>query len=76
MSDDDGLQTVQMLDDARLEAEVGRGTRRSLLERALVGAAGVAAGATLPPVASAAARAGDSSVATFGRVAVSTKRSS
>ncbi len=70
MSDHDGLQTVQTLDDALLEAEVGRGTRRWLLERAVVG---VAAGATLPPVASAAARAGDSSAATFGRVAVTTE---
>jgi hypothetical protein len=66
-------QTVQTLDDALREADVGSRTRRWLLERAAVGAAGVAAGAALGPVASAAASDGDSSLRAFGRVAVTTE---
>lgn len=73
MSDHDDPHTVQTLDDALRGAEVTERTRRWLLERAAVGAAGVAAGAALGPVSSAAASVGDSSLRAFGRVAVTTE---
>jgi hypothetical protein len=73
MSKHDDAQTVQMLDDALRAADAPGHTRRGLLERAAVGAAGVAAGAALAPAASVAASGGDSSLAAFGRVAATTE---
>jgi hypothetical protein len=73
MSDHDDSHTVETLDGALRGAEVGGRTRRWLLERAAVGAAGVAAGAALAPGGSAAASNGGNSVPAFGRVAVTTE---
>ena len=73
MSDHDDSHTVQTLDGALRGAEVGGRTRRWLLERAAVGAAGLAAGAALAPGGSATASNGGNSVPAFGRVAVSTE---
>jgi hypothetical protein len=73
MSDYEDPQTVQTLDDALRAAEVGGGTRRWLLERAAIGAAGVAAGAAFSPAAGAAAGDGGNSVPAFGKVAVTTE---
>jgi hypothetical protein len=72
-SDHDRPHTVQTLDDALREAEVGGRTRRWLLERAAVGVAGAAAGGALAPVATAASSDGGGSVRAFGTVAVTTE---
>lgn len=64
---------VSKLEDALRKAGSPRGTRRWLLERAAVGAAGVAAGGALDPAGAALASGGDSSINAFGTVAVTTE---
>ncbi len=61
------------LEDALRKADTPGGTRRWLLERAAVGAAGVAAGGALAPAGSALASEGHSSIGEFGTVAVTTE---
>ena len=73
MPDQSHPPTVQTLDRALQKAGTPRGTRRWLLERAGVGAAGVAAGGALDPVSGALAFGGRSSIAEFGTVAVTTE---
>ena len=62
-----------MLEDALRKAGSPRGTRRWLLERAALGAAGVAAGGALDPAGAALAKGGHSSINAFGTVAVTTE---
>lgn len=71
---------VHELEDALRKSGSPRGTRRWLLERAAVGAAGVAAGGALGPTSAALAKGGHtltrgrrSSIKTFGTVAVTTE---
>ena len=64
---------VAKLDDALRKAGSRRGTRRWLLERAAVGAAGVTAGGALDPAGAAVAKGGQSSIRAFGTVAVTTE---
>jgi len=64
---------VRTLEDALRQAGSPRGTRRWLLERAAVGAAGVAAGGALAPAGAALARDRHSSISSFGTVAVTTE---
>lgn len=64
---------VAKLEDALRKAGSPRGTRRWLLERAAVGAAGVAAGGALDPAGAALAKSGHSSIGAFGSVAVTTE---
>lgn len=71
---------VPKLEDALRKAGSPRGTRRWLLERAAVGAAGAAAGGALAPAGAALARGGSpsirrghSSINAFGTVAVTTE---
>lgn len=73
MSEQGDSQTVQTLDRALKEAGTGGRTRRSLLERAAVGAAGVVAGGALLPAGEAAADGGGGSILEFGTVAVTTE---
>jgi hypothetical protein len=61
------------LDDALRKTGTASGTRRWLLERAAVGAAGVAAGGALDPAGAALASGGHGSINAFGRVAVTTE---
>ena len=68
-----GQNDVPMLEDALRKAGSPRGTRRWLLERAAVGAAGVAAGGALDPAGAALAKGGHSSINAFGTVAVTTE---
>ncbi len=65
--------TGQVLDQALRDSDTPGRTRRWLLERAAVGVAGVAAGSALAPVGDALASDGDSSIAAFGTVAVTTE---
>jgi hypothetical protein len=64
---------VPTLEDALRKAGTPRGTRRWILERAAVGAAGVAAGGALAPAGAALAKGAHSSIASFGTVAVTTE---
>ena len=64
---------VAKLEDALRRAGSPRGTRRWLLERAAVGAGGVAAGGALDPAGAALAADGHSSIKAFGTVAVTTE---
>lgn len=64
---------VHVLEQALRDSDTPRHTRRSLLERAAIGAAGVAAGATLAPVGEALASNGSNSIQSFGTVAVTTE---
>lgn len=64
---------VRQLEDALRSSGTPRGTRRWLLERAAIGAAGVAAGGALDPAGTALARGGHSSTTAFGTVAVTTE---
>lgn len=73
MSEHDEPQTVQELHRALKDTGAGGGTRRWLLERAAVGAAGVAACGALAPVADAAANDTGNSISEFGTVAVTTE---
>jgi len=61
------------LEDALRRAGTPRGTRRWLLERTAVGAAGVAAGSALDPAGVALAKGGHGSITAFGTVAVTTE---
>ena len=72
MSDQSHPSTVEVLDRALKEAGTEGGNRRWLLERAALGAAGVAAAGALDP-ATALARRGHNSIAEFGTVAVTTE---
>jgi hypothetical protein len=64
---------VAKLEDALRKTGTPRGTRRWLLERAAVGAAGVAAGGALDPAGAALANSGHGSIGAFGSVAVTTE---
>jgi hypothetical protein len=64
---------VQDLEKALRQAGTPNGTRRWLLERAAVGAAGVAAGGALDPAGIAFAGSGQASANGFGTVAVTTE---
>ena len=65
--------TVDVLDHALKEAGTSGGNRRWLLERAAVGAAGVAAVGALDPTTAMARRGGRNSINEFGTVAVTTE---
>jgi hypothetical protein len=68
------LQTdVPRLEEALRKAGSSRGTRRWLLERAAVGAGGVAVGGALDPASTALAKGRHSSIRAFGTVAVTTE---
>lgn len=70
------LPSDQVLDRALRDSGADAGTRRWLLERAAIGAAGLAAGAALAPAAEALARPAPGSAASirsFGAVAVTTE---
>jgi hypothetical protein len=73
MPDDLRRSTVQVLDRALRGSDTPGGTRRWLLERAALGAAGVAAGSALAPAGEALASGGGASIASFGTVAVTTE---
>lgn len=64
---------VRKLEDALRKSGSPRGTRRWLLERAAVGAAGVAAGGALAPAGPAFAKDRHGSIKAFGTVAVTTE---
>lgn len=72
MSDLSHQPTVQVPDHALREAEMPGGTRRWLLERVAVGAAGVAAAGAVDP-AVAFAKGGHNPIEQFGTVAVTTE---
>jgi hypothetical protein len=64
---------ISRLEGALRVAGSPRGTRRWLLERAGVGAAGVAVGGALDPAGAALARGGHGAIGAFGTVAVTTE---
>lgn len=72
MSNQQHPPTVQVLDQALRKAGTTGGNRRWLLERAALGAAGVAAAGALDPAA-ALAKPGHNSIDAFGTVAVTTE---
>ena len=65
--------TVQVLDHALRDGDADGRTRRWLLERVAIGAAGLAAGSALAPAADALAAEAPASIAAFGTVAVTTE---
>jgi hypothetical protein len=73
MTDDRDRRDVDVLDRELRQTDTSSRTRRWLLERAAVGAAGVAAGSALAPVAEASARGGRGEIPEFGAVAATTE---
>jgi hypothetical protein len=73
MPNDAHPATVDTLDHSLRDAGTSTRTRRWLLERAAVGAAGVTAVAALDPVAGALAKGGRNAIEAFGTVAVTTE---
>ncbi len=73
MSNHSYQPAVDVIDHSLRDAGAAKRTRRWLLERVAVGAAGLAAGGALGPVDGALARGGDRSIVPFGTVAVTTE---
>jgi hypothetical protein len=73
MSDDPRFANLDVVDRTLRDAAAPTHTRRRLLERAAVGAAGLAAAGALEPVAVASARPRERSIRAFGEVASTTE---